>query len=161
MLRQEAGRERPPVAALLDEFQAAERAGADAVRRWIAVCHEPRLRGGLRVIEARDRGHAALAMARLRALGAPATAVVGHELAALCSLLGASGISDRSKLAALLARFPDGAHDPLAGIADQLAGDDETRALLETIADDERASLAWLRGIHQVLETEVTCRTRD
>src|SRR5207302_254456 len=69
MLRQDAAPERARVIGLLDAFQAAERAGAEAVGRWIAACSDPRLRGGLRVIRARDARHAALAEARLRALG--------------------------------------------------------------------------------------------
>ena len=40
--------------ALLDELQAAEEAGAEALGLWIAGCDDPRLRGGLRVIRARD-----------------------------------------------------------------------------------------------------------
>jgi hypothetical protein len=159
MLRPVAGRDDERVTDLLDDFQAAELAGADALRRWIDVCNDPRLRGGLRVIEARDRSHATLALARLRALGGEPGAAIGHELAALCSLLGASHISDRSKLASLLARFPDRLHDPLDGVPGRLVGDDETRALLETIADDERASLAWLRRIHDLLDRETVWQT--
>jgi len=33
-------------------------------------------------------------------------------------------------------------------------GDAETRALLETIVDDERATVRWLRGMRDALERE-------
>ena len=78
---------RAEVIGLLDAFQAAERAGADAVGRWIAACVDPRLRGGLRVIQSRDRRHAALAVARLRALGGQPVAHVGRDLSALCGVV--------------------------------------------------------------------------
>ena len=139
---------------LLDEFQAAERAGADAVEQWIAVCRDARLRGGLKVIRTRDRGHASLAEARLRALGGVPSAAVGRDLAALLALLASADVPDHAKLAALLARFPGELDDPLADVVRRIGQDDETRALLETIADDERASLAWLRHMGDTLEHE-------
>ncbi|MFN8545407.1 MAG: ferritin-like domain-containing protein [Candidatus Binatia bacterium] len=133
------------VIALLDELQAAERAGAEALGKWVTCCREPALRGGLRVVYARDAAHAALAESRLRTLGGTPGARVGRTLASLCGMLSAPEVSDRSKLAILLARFPEQVYDPFAELTRQIAADDETRALLETIGDDERASLRWLR----------------
>src|SRR5262245_19233684 len=101
--------ERERLIGFLDAFRAAERAGADAVDGWLAVCGDPRLRGGLRVIGARDRRHAALAEARLRALGGAPTAAVSRDLAAICGVLVDAGISDRSKVAILVTRAPEGA----------------------------------------------------
>ena len=66
MLRPLPGSEPARVIGLLDAFQAAEWAGAEAIGRWIVACSDVRLRGGLRVIRSRDRRHAALAEARLR-----------------------------------------------------------------------------------------------
>lgn len=154
MLRHEGGRERALVIGLLDEFQAAERVGADALGRWIAVCVDPRLRGGLRVIRARDAGHAALVTARLRALGGVPAAEPSRELEALCGVVAAEGVSDRSKIATLVARFPAAVHDPLAELVARIEGDDETRALLQTIADDERVSLRWLRHMAELVARE-------
>src|SRR3989442_1463179 len=137
--------ERARVLALLDELQAAERAGAEALGQWMTVCRDPRLRGGLRVIRARDAGHAALAEGRLRARGGVPRAGAGRNLAALCGVLAAPDISDRAKVALLLGRFPAETYDPFADIIRQIEHDSETRTLLETIGDDERASLGWLR----------------
>jgi hypothetical protein len=155
MLRHESGRmppSRPDVIALLDAFQAAERAGAEAVGGWAARCRDPRLRGGLRVICARDRRHAGLAEARLRALGGVPSASVGRELTALCALITDAEVSDRSKLAMLLARVPG--CDPLADLVRRVEGDPETHALLQTIGDDEQASLGWLQQMRESLERE-------
>ena len=154
MLRHEVDDQTPEIVGLLDEFQAAERAGAEAVERWVPVCQDARLRGGLKVIRTRDRGHASLAEARLRALGGVPSARVGRELAALLAMLASPAVADRAKLTALLARFPGQLDDPLANVVHQIDQDDETRSLLETIADDERTSLAWLRRMSEMLEHE-------
>ena len=138
-----------PVLALLDELQAAEQVGALALGRWITSCHDPVLRGGLRAMRARDVAHAGLARARLEELGGSPHAVVAPRLDALCALLGSSGSSDRVKLGILLARFPEGARDPLARVLAELEPDDETRALLDGLRDDDRLSLDWLHGIAQ------------
>lgn len=148
--------ERARVIGLLDAFQAAERAGVEALGRWLGACRDPRLRGGLRVIQARDRRHAALAEARLRALGGQPRASPSRELAALCEVVSDPGVSDRSKLAALLASSPEPGNAPLRDFVLRVEGDAETRALLETIDDEERTSLAWLHGMRDTLEREDT-----
>jgi hypothetical protein len=139
--------ERSHTIALLDELRAAEHAGADALAQWIACCRNPRLRGGLRVIQARDAAHARLAAARLEQLGGQAVATPTRSLVSLCGVLAAKAVSDRSKLSILIARFPADADDPFAGLAGALEGDSETRALLEAVRDDDRVSLGWLRGL--------------
>jgi hypothetical protein len=146
--------ERARVIGLLDAFQAAERAGAEALGRWVGACRDPRLRGGLRVIQARDRRHALLAEARLRALGGSPSARPSRELTALCEVVGDPGVSDRSKLAALLARSPAAGSAPLRDFVERVEADAETRALLETIDDEERASLLWLHRMRDMLERE-------
>ena len=148
--------ERTRVLTLLDELQAAERAGAMALGEWAASCRDPALRGGLRVIQARGRRHAALAEQRLRALGGTPAAAVGRALAALCEVIGDPGIADRSKLAMLLARAPAAGRPPLGAALARLTGDAETRALFVSIDEDEQASLGWLRSIQDLLEREGT-----
>src|SRR5439155_1402347 len=83
MLRPLPGSEPARVLGLLDAFQAAEWAGAEAIGRWIVACADVRLRGGLRVIRARDRRHAALAEA--------ASAEVLAAWIAVCALDGLRG----------------------------------------------------------------------
>lgn len=137
---------------LLDALQAAERAGADALERWVGCCRDPRLRGGLRVICARDRSHAALAEARLRALGGVPTAAVGPELLAVCGVVGDPEVSDRAKLGLLLARLAGGVEGTLAQFARTSEVDAETHALLIAIGEDDRASVRWLRAINDALD---------
>jgi len=132
--------------ALLDELQAAEEAGAEALGLWIVTCDDRRLRGGLRVIRARDLAHARLARRRLAALGGGSVQAAPRQVQSLRGLLAAPDVSSRSKLAILLARFPARGDDALPDVVASLE-DDETRALLETIHDDDRASLRWLREV--------------
>jgi len=137
--------ERERLVALLNELRTAEQAGAAALERWMATCRAPWLRGGLRVIRARDLDHAALAEARLVALGGVPGAPVPRELESLCGILSSPSVSDRSKLGILVARYPSHSGDPLREVVSTIVEDDETRALLETIGDDDRVSLGWLR----------------
>src|SRR5436190_4223017 len=130
--------------ALLDELQAAEEAGAEALGSWIAMCDDHRLRGGLRVIRARDQAHARLARRRLTAIGGGTVQSAPRQVQSLCGVLAAPDVSNRSKLAILLSRFPARADDALPDVVSGL-DDDETRALLEVVHDDDRASLRWLR----------------
>jgi hypothetical protein len=136
--------------ALLDELQAAEEAGAEALGVWIARCGDPRLRGGLRVIRARDLAHARLARRRLAALGGTSGHATPRQVQNLCGVLTAPDVSNRSKLAILLSRFPARPDDRLPETVRAL-DDAETRALLETVHDDDRASLRWLREMGETI----------
>jgi hypothetical protein len=136
--------------ALLDELQSAEEAGAEALGLWIAGCDDPRLRGGLRVIRARDLAHARLARRRLAALGGTSARTTPRQVQNLCGVLAAPDVSNRSKLAILLSRFPDRPDDRLPEVVRAL-DDAETRALLETVHDDDRASLRWLREMGETI----------
>ena len=145
-------REATALIPLLDALQAAERAGADALERWIASCREPRLRGGLRVICARDRSHAALAEARLRALGGVPTATVGPELQAVCGVVADPAVPDRTKLALLITRLAGGVEGTLEHAVRTSAVDVETRGVLAAIGEDDLASFRWLRALHDALD---------
>lgn len=139
---------RVPPQTLLAELATAEGAGAEALGQWTEACDDPALRGGLRVIQARDAAHARLAARRLAALGAEPQGTVGRHLAQLCGVLAAPDVSNRSKLAILLARFPPRGDDRADALLHEL-DDDETRALLVTIRDDDHASMRWL---HEAVE---------
>src|SRR5262249_51429530 len=84
---------------------------------------------------------------RLRAAGAVSRAAVTRNLTALCNVLAAAEVSDRSKLALVLARFPTRGYDPFAPVLVQIADDGEAHALLDARGDHERATLEWLRAM--------------
>jgi hypothetical protein len=135
------------VLALLDELHAAEDAGAAAMARWIEVAADPALRGGLRVIAARDRAHDTLACDRLRALGGAPAASPRPGLVELLRLIESADVPDEVKLRAMAARLPADHGDRVRASATRIAQDLETRALVETMGDDDRVSLAWLRAM--------------
>jgi DNA-binding ferritin-like protein len=139
--------ERSRLTALLDELQAAERAGATALERWVAVSDEPYLRGGLRVVRGRDLDHAALAEARLVALGGTPSATIRDDLRALCELLAEPTVPGRTKLGMLVARYPNGVLKLFRELVARIEADGETQALLEMVSDDDRVNLGWLREV--------------
>jgi hypothetical protein len=139
--------ERSRVLALLDELHATESAGAAAMTRWLAVAVDPTLRGGLRVIAARDAAHGALALERLHALGAAPERQPSVARAELLRLVEAPDVPDGTKLRAMVERLPSDRSDRVREAAADIVEDLETRALVETMGDDDRASLAWLRAM--------------
>lgn len=141
--------ERSQVLALLDELHAAESAGAAAMARWLEVARDPTLRGGLRTIAARDRAHGTLALERLRALGGTAERVPSEARSALLRLVEAPDVPDEAKLRAVVARLPSDRTDRVQEAAGRIVQDLETRALVETMGDEDRASLAWLHAMSE------------
>jgi hypothetical protein len=139
--------ERSRVLALLDELHATESAGAAAMTRWLDVAVDPTLRGGLRVIAARDAAHGALALERLRALGAVPERQPSVARAELLRLVEAPDVPDGTKLRAMVERLPSDRSGRVREAAADIVEDLETRALVETMGDDDRASLAWLRAM--------------
>jgi hypothetical protein len=137
------------IARFLDDLRAAEAASAEVLGAWVAVCAHDELRGGLRVIAAREAGHAELLAERLRDLGRPCTASVAEPvLTAALARFGSPTVTDEDKLAAVLARYPDdaAATRPIARLLADLDDDPETCELLRLIAEGEGATFAWLRA---------------
>ena len=118
-----------------------------------AVVAQDRLDGGHHLVGV-DRFDEIGVSAACQPLGA--VAHVDRDLSAVCGVVSDPGISDRSKIALLLSRFPPLRDAPLADLVRRVEGDAETHALLETIGDDERASLGWLRRMSEALAREGT-----
>jgi hypothetical protein len=140
------------VLALLDELHAAEDAGAAAMARWIEVAADPALRGGLRVIAARDRAHDTLACDRLRALGGAPAASPRPGLVELLRLIESAdvpdevktmGDDDRVSLACLRAMAERGSPAPPAGAADPDAAARGLAALALAEAASASVFEAW------------------
>ncbi|MEM7412660.1 MAG: hypothetical protein AAF430_20685 [Myxococcota bacterium] len=137
-----AGRER--VLRFLDEFRAGEALGELSLGAWIAVCTDPRLRGELRTVAAREGSHARLLRERMRELGgAPRYEVPEDTYAQVLASSSSTERSDAEKVRDFTRRFPDpdAALAPILRFADSLGDDPETQSLLRSIAQDERATL--------------------
>jgi len=140
--------ERDMVVALLDNFRAGEAFGAELLQAWVSVCQLPALRGGLRTVVEREAWHARVLAQRLRELDSPCEAQFAPATRqATVQRMGAAEISDVDKLREIAA-FVTEPSDPvceLRSAAEQIEEDQETRALLLTLLDDEDATVRWLR----------------
>jgi len=134
----------------LDVYRAAELSGAETIRAWADRTSDPELRGGLRVIAAREAGHAQLLEQRVRELGLEPTAVVPDWLARYNRTLLEEDSSNDERLAAIVDRFPDvgAATTDLNAQIEQIRDDTLTRELLRVIAQDEELTLRWFHEAH-------------
>ena len=146
-----AARDLADLALLLDEFRAAEASGAETLSRWAEQSDDPELVGGLRVLAAREYGHAVLLEHRLRELGQEPRAEIPAWLAGFNKALVADDSTDVERLGALVSQFSD--DDRTAERIDQaiqIAGDDGlTREVLVAIKAEELASIDWLRDAYR------------
>ena len=137
---------RERIALLLDGYRAAEASGAEAVTMWAEVTSDERLAGGLRVIAAREAGHADLLARRVRELGREPSAEVPEWLERYNAALLDDEATDEERLAAVVSRFPDvdEAMAPLRAAIERMDDDPLTSELLRAVAQDEEATLRWL-----------------
>ena len=138
----------------LDRLRVFESAGERAFGGWIRTCEDDRLRGGLRTIQLREASHARLLGDRMEALGGSiGEREPGGRARETIDRLASDTIPDHEKLRELLSRYPDveAALAPIHEMADRLGPDHETRALLETIAADEHATLSFLHAEYERL----------
>jgi len=145
------GEDRPKLAEVLDRYRAIEGWNAEYLERWIAVTADEGLRGGLRSILRREQAHAAELDARIRELGgAPRAEIPTRQREQANAFYSSREAGDLAKLASLVDVFRD--PETLLGfVIDAVrdrATDDETRELLRTILDDEKATIDWVRAAH-------------
>ncbi|MDH3603406.1 MAG: hypothetical protein OEU26_27655 [Candidatus Tectomicrobia bacterium] len=141
---------------LLDEYRCIEGFAAQYLRAWKDVAGEDCVRGGLRTVCGREQLHADLLEARLRELGGTPQYEVPEARLADLDYYGSTDRSDTEKLGSIASRL----HDPdkilafLTNAIDQIEQDEDTRELLVTIRDDERATIKWVLESWAVLNPE-------
>lgn len=138
----------PPLASRLDDYRVAEASGAEALRAWAELSRDPILIGGLRTIAAREAAHASLLEERLRELGATPSAETPQWMSEYNASITNPDASDLDRLTSLVAQFPnvEEAVAPLQQIIDSIEDDELTRELLQTICEDEVATLKWIHA---------------
>jgi hypothetical protein len=142
---QEFASERDMLLHLLDDYSCIEGFAARYLGAWKAISQEARITGGLRTVCGREQLHAELLAARLRELGGTPQCEVPPERLADLAYYSSTEQSDMEKLGRIAARL----HDPekvlqfLTAAIEQIADDQDTRELLVTIRDDERATIRW------------------
>lgn len=144
--------ERDMLIALVDNFRAGEALGAELLQAWVTVCQLPAVRGGLRTVVEREGWHARVLAQRLQELGSPCQAQITADVRQpTLQRLGSADVSDVDKLREI-AGFVTGPSDPVAELrqaALQIEEDQESRALLLTLLDDEDATVRWLREMYR------------
>jgi len=150
--------EREMLACFVDEFRAGEAFGGVLFSLWAEVAQDPCIRGGLRVVCEREAMHGRVLAARLDEIGVkPAASLPESFRDAARARLGSAQVSDADKIADFLERIPDedAAIGPIREVIEQIEDDVETRALLENILEDERATIRWFHATGKALGLSV------
>lgn len=132
----------------LDQFRAGEALGEASLGAWIEVSDLDCVRGALRTVQQREGMHARLLEARIKELGAsPSFELPDALYEQTMKDAGDAEKGDVQKVADFVARFPDvdAALQPIHDVIERIEGDDETRFLLQTIAQDERSTLDFFQ----------------
>jgi hypothetical protein len=146
--------ERAMLLHFLDEFRAGETFGGEVFAAWCAVATDPRVRGGLEVVREREAMHGRLLARRLAALGGEPRAELPEKFRnAACARLGSREIADADKIVDFMRRLPDpeAAVAPIREVIAQIEEDCETRALLESVLEDEAATVRWFHATGELL----------
>jgi hypothetical protein len=149
--------ERAMLLYLLDDYRCLEGFAARYLGAWQAVSQEACVSGGLRTVRGREQMHADLLEARLRELGGTPQCAVPQERLADLAYYSAREHSDADKLGKIAARL----HNPeqvlrfLTEAIEQIEEDRDTRELLATILDDERATITWILTSWEALKPQV------
>jgi len=138
--------ERAMLLYLLDDYRCIEGFAAHYLGAWKAVAQEACVSGGLRTVCGREHMHADLLEVRLRELGGTPQCEVPQERLVDVAYYGAQEHSDAEKLGKIAARLhnPEKVLQFLTEAIEQIEEDRDTRELLTTILDDERATITWI-----------------
>jgi len=146
--------EREKIMHLLDEYRCSEGFVSEYLARWIEVSDQEYIKGGLRTVQQREAAHARLLEARLRELGgAPQCTVPAERREKEVPFFASAEKKDVEKLQSLATLFADPAEflQPITDLIAEIQEDQQSKGLLRTIIDDERASIGWLLEAHQML----------
>ncbi len=148
--------ERERIMHLLDTYRSTEGFVADYLPKWREVSTHEGLKGGLLTIQQREASHARVLETRLRDLGGePQAAIPPERQEKEIPFFGSPEKSDVEKLRVLDELFgePEEFLKPLTELIGQIHEDQQTKELLRTIVDDERASIQWLKEMYHRLSS--------
>ena len=148
--------ERERVLHLLDVYRSTEGFVAEYMPRWIEASRHEGLKGGLLMIQKREASHAEVLETRLRALGGVPQAVVAAERREKeIPFFGSAERSDVEKLQVLANLFgdPEEFLKPITELIETIHEDQQSKELLRTIVDDERATIKWQVEMYERLHT--------
>lgn len=149
-------RERAHIIDLLQSYRASESLNARYCGMWAEVSPSARMRGGLRLVQAREGTHARLMRERLQELGETELYNVSQvRQSRAIAFFASRGRSDVHKLRALkpMMNHFDAYFRSLVDSIEAIHEDACTRELLRTIIDDERATTLWFARMYRDLST--------
>jgi rubrerythrin len=139
--------ERDRIVHFLDAYRCSEGFASEYLLGWLKASSNEGVKGGLLTIQQREASHSRILEARLLALGGVPQATVAVERRERdLPFYSSAERSDLEKLKvlAILFRNPEEFLSPITDLIDQIQEDHQSKELLRTILDDERASIRWL-----------------
>lgn len=146
--------ERDRIVHFLHYYRATENLNAHYIPLWAAVTPNAALRGGLKIVHAREGVHARLLRERLKELGEGKLLELPAERREQLSAFFASREhSDADKLTALKPMLDDfdGYFEPIDAVLAGIREDLYTREMLLSIMDDERSTTVWFARMYDEL----------
>jgi len=146
--------EREKIMHLLDQYSCTEGFVAEYLPRWIEVSPNEAVKGGLRTVQAREAAHARLMKARLQELGGTRQYNIPAERREKeIPFFASPEKKDVEKLHALATLFGDADEflKPVTDLIEEIQEDQQSKELLRTIIEDEKASIGWLVGMYKRL----------
>lgn len=142
----------------MQSYQASEGFNSSFLYRWIAASPNEAVKGGLRVVHAREGMHTRLLCDRLKELGETSFIAVAQERRDReVPFYGSTQISDTEKFARVLSIFeePEYFWRPMTSLIAEIRTDLTSRELLRCILADEHATTEWFASIHAYLTGSV------
>jgi len=146
--------ERDRIVHLLQVYRSTENFNAHYLPLWADASSDEGMKGGLRIVQAREGVHARLMRERLRELGETTFVEVSEERRIRDTAYFASTErSDVEKLERLvhLLEDTDAFFKPIIDLIADIKEDARTRELLRTILDDEYATVKWFKQMYERL----------
>lgn len=146
--------EKERIVHLLQMYHSTEGFNASFLTRWIEATSNQSVKGGLRMVQAREAIHARLMRERLKELGETTFVEVSEERRINeVPFFASKERGDVEKLALLVSLFNDVDYfmEPLTTLVDEIQEDLQSKELLRMILDNEYASVKWFAKMHQQL----------
>ncbi len=151
--------ERDRIVHLLQAYRSTESFNAYYLPKWAEASTNEGLKGGLRIVQAREGVHARLMRERLRELGETTFIEVSQERHdQQVPFFASREKTDLEKLAFLGHVFEDldDFFKPITDLIDDIKEDLQTREMLRTILDNEYATVKWFAGMQRGLSEPAT-----
>lgn len=146
--------ERDRIVHLLQMYRSTESFNAHYLPLWADASPDEGMKGGLRIVQAREGVHARLMRERLRELGETSFVEVSEERRARdVPFFASPERSDIEKLEVLVHLFADidDFFEPVNSLISDIKEDLQTREMLRTIIDDEYATVKWFGQMYESL----------